>query len=104
MGRLTRVVEFIRDWLVTPATDESRPDCCRRASWVSERDLGHARGFEFDLGKCAHCGTYSMKVYCVAASRGAFEPVDAADLEAMRSMPAGPELWAFMRKWSERIA
>lgn len=95
------VVDSIKDWLIKP--DAPRPDCCRRPAWARERDLGHAHGFEFDLGKCARCGTYSMQVYCVASSQGGFEPVDAGDVETMRSMPAGPELWAFMRKWSERI-
>jgi hypothetical protein len=106
-GVIARLIESIKAWLVgAPASSPqpgpaSSPQCCARPAWVKERDLDHARGFELDLGKCTHCGAYSMYVYCVASSAGGFEPIGAADLAPMKSLPNGPELWAFMKKWVE---
>jgi len=78
-----------------------QPTCCRKPSWISELDLDHAGGFEFALGKCERCGTYSMNVFCVATGITGFEPVSSSDVERMRSLPPGPERKAFMREWGE---
>jgi len=42
-----------------------------------------------------------MNVFCVASGIGGFEPVSLSDVERMKSIPAGPELKALMRKWGE---
>lgn len=78
-----------------------QPACCKTPSWMSEIDLGHAGGFEYVLGKCDRCGTYSMNVFCVASGITAFETVSSSDVERMKSIQSGPELKAFMRKWGE---
>jgi hypothetical protein len=75
--------------------------CCMKSSWVSELDLGHAASFEYVLGKCARCGAYWMNVFCVTTATSGFEPVSLTDVERMKSIPAGPELKAYMRSWGE---
>jgi hypothetical protein len=77
------------------------PTCCMKASWVSELDLGHAGGFDYLLGRCGECGTPWLNVFCVASGITGLEPVSPADVERMKSIPAGPELKAFMRQWGE---
>ena len=79
----------------------NQPNCCKKPSWNSELDLGHAGGFEFILGKCDTCGEYRMNVFCVASGITAYEIVSASDIERMKSMAAGSELNGFMRKWSD---
>lgn len=79
----------------------NQPTCCKKSSWISELDLGHAGGFEYILGRCEGCGEYWMNVFCVASGITGFEAVSASDIERMRSSPAGPELKALMRKWGE---
>jgi hypothetical protein len=76
--------------------------CCKTSSWVSELDLGHAASFEYILGKCDRCGAYWMNVFCVATGITGFEPVSVTDVDRMKSIPAGPELKAFMRSWAEK--
>ena len=78
--------------------------CCEKSSWISERDLDHAGGFEYVLGKCDRCGAYWMSVFCVASGISGFEPVSSSDVERMKRIPAGPELKAFMRSWGEKNA
>ena len=80
----------------------SQPTCCRKPSWSSEIDLGHAGGFEFILGRCRGCGADLMNVFCVATEITGFEPVSSADIERMKSTAAGPELKALMRAWGEQ--
>ena len=80
----------------------NQPICCKKASWISELDLDHAGGFEYMLGKCDRCGAYWMNVFCVASGISGFEPVSLSDVERMKSIPAGPELKAFMRNWGEK--
>ena len=79
-----------------------QPACCKTPSWTSERDLEHAGGFEYVLGKCDRCGAHSMNVFCVASGSSGFEPVQSSDVERMKSIPSGPELKAFMRTWGEK--
>jgi protein-S-isoprenylcysteine O-methyltransferase Ste14 len=79
----------------------SRPTCCKRPSWSSEVDLGHAAGFEYILGKCDRCGRYWMNVFCVASGITGFEPVSLSDVEQMKSVQTWHELKALMRKWDE---
>jgi hypothetical protein len=79
-----------------------QPACCKKPSWVSELDLDHAGGFEYILGKCEGCGTYSMNVFCEASGISGFEPVGSSDIERMKSIPRGPELKTFMRVWGEK--
>ena len=42
-----------------------------------------------------------MNVFCVASGITGLEPVSPADVERMKSIPAGPELKAFMRQWGQ---
>jgi hypothetical protein len=79
-----------------------QPTCCKKPSWISELDLGHAGGFEYILGKCDGCGAYSMNVFCVASGITGFETVSLSDVERMKSTPAGPELKALMRNWGDK--
>ena len=79
-----------------------QPTCCAKASWTSELDLEHAGGFEYMLGKCDRCGAYWMNVFCVASGISGFEPVSSSDVAHMKSIPAGPELKAFMRDWGDK--
>lgn len=79
----------------------NQPTCCKNPSWISELDLGHAGGFEYILGECDGCGAYWMNVFCVASGITGFETVSLSDGERLKSIPAGPELKAWMRKWGE---
>jgi len=76
--------------------------CCTAPSWTSERDLHHAGGFEYTLGKCRRCGTPWMSVYCTASSMSGYERITQADVEAILSMRDARELKEFMRQWAER--
>ena len=78
------------------------PPCCAGASWVAERDLDGARGFEFEVGRCARCGTPWMHAYCVASSIGGFEPISREEAEKLKALPAD-EVKAAMRVWAGRI-
>ena len=69
---------------------------------MSELDLDHAAGFEYTLGKCDRCGAHWMNVFCVASGISAYEPVNLSDVERMRSLPAGQERKAFMRRWADK--
>ena len=73
--------------------------CCKDSSWVLERDLGHAAGFEYLLGKCSRCGVPWMNVFCVATGITGYERVTPSDVEAIQAMPDGRELKEFMRRW-----
>jgi len=75
--------------------------CCKDSSWVPERDLGQAGGFEYSIGKCGACGAPWMSVFCVASGVAAYERVTSADVEAVRSLENGPALKDFMRRWGE---
>jgi hypothetical protein len=76
--------------------------CCKDSSWELERDLGHADGFEYLLGKCRQCGTPWMNVFCVATGISGYEPVTAGDAERMNSIADGPELKEFVRDWGRK--
>ncbi len=78
-----------------------KPTCCKNPAWRSELDLPQASGFDYLLGKCDRCGTYSMNVFCVASGITGFEAVSASDVEQMKSIRSSPELKDFMRKWGE---
>ncbi len=79
----------------------NQPTCCKKPSWISELDLGHAGGFEYILGKCKACGAYRMNVFCVATGITGFETVSLSDIERMKSASNSPELKALMRKWGD---
>ena len=79
----------------------AQPTCCKEPSWVSELDLGEAGGFDYLLGRCDRCGTYTMNVFCVVTGITGYEPVTVRDLEKMKSLGSGPELKVFMRQWGE---
>src|SRR5919201_6943338 len=76
--------------------------CCKNSSWVPERDLEHAAGFEYMLGKCGNGGTHWINVFCVASGVTGYERVMPSDVEAIRAIPDGPELRGFMRRWETR--
>jgi hypothetical protein len=78
--------------------------CCASPTWVAERDVGSARGFDLMLGKCGACGTAWINAWCVASSMGGYEPVKPADAEAMRAIEDPTELEQFMRRWTEHLA
>ena len=80
----------------------SQLTCCKKSAWVSELDVGQAAGFDYMLGKCERCGAAWMNVFCVATGMTGYEPVSVTDVERMKSIPAGPELKAFMRSWGEK--
>ncbi len=73
--------------------------CCPESFWVAERDLGSAEGFEYLLGKCGHCRTPWMNVFCVATGITGYERVTPSDAAAIQAMPDGRELKEFMRRW-----
>ena len=73
--------------------------CCASFTWVFERDLDSAEHFDLALGRCGSCGKSCMSVYCEASQVTGYEPVGASDAERMRSLPAGPERKALIRKW-----
>jgi hypothetical protein len=73
--------------------------CCSTPSWVPDRDLGQAAGFDYLLGKCGSCGADWMNVFCVATSITGWEPVTLADVERMKAVQTGAELKALMRAW-----
>ena len=75
--------------------------CCKDSSWAFERDLGHAEGFEYAIGKCSRCGAPWMSVFCVASGVAAYERVTSADVETIRSLENGTALKDFMRRWGE---
>jgi hypothetical protein len=101
MATFTRAWNALGAWI--EARGRPQPRCCFLASWVAERDLGSARGFEFDLGKCQRCGTPWMKVYCVASSAGDYEPISGAEAEKLKGL-APTDLRAAMRAWGDRLA
>jgi hypothetical protein len=76
--------------------------CCNDSSWVPERDLASAGGFEFVLGRCGHCGTSWMNVFCVATGVTGRERVKPGDVEAIRAIAdSSPELKRYMRNWGD---
>jgi hypothetical protein len=75
--------------------------CCKDSSWVAKRDLGHAEGFEYSLGKCGRCGARWMSVFCVASGVAAYEQVTSPDVDTIQSMKDGPALKAFLRRWGD---
>ena len=78
--------------------------CCTDSSWVPQRDLGQAEGFEYLLGKCGHCGAPWLNVFCVATGITGYERVTPSDVEAIQSLPDGRGLKEFMRRWgSEKL-
>ena len=79
------------------------PTCCPRPSWVAERDLDGARGFDFDLGRCERCGTPWMHAWCRASSMGGYEPITREEAERLRTLPEGPELSALVKAWGEKL-
>ena len=78
----------------------SQLTCCQDPSWVLERDLGSAEGFEYLIGKCSCCGAPWMNVFCVASGITGYERVTPAEVEAFQSIRDGPELKSFLRRWS----
>lgn len=76
--------------------------CCQDSSWVFERDLGHAEGFEYLMGKCNRCGAPWMNVFCVASGITGYEPVTPADVATIQSIQDGPALQGFMRRWGDK--
>lgn len=76
--------------------------CCKNPSWLPERDLAHAEGFEYLLGKCGRCGAHWMNVFCVATGITGYERVAPDDVEAIRFIQDGPELKDFMRRWGSK--
>jgi len=76
--------------------------CCKGSSWVFERDLGRAEGFEYLMGKCSGCGTPWMSVFCVASGITGYEAVTPGDVETIQSIKDGPELQGFMRQWGDK--
>jgi hypothetical protein len=75
--------------------------CCRNSSWVFERDLGSAGGFEYSLGKCGGCATPWMGVFSVASGVSGHEPVTPDDVRAIHAITDNRELKAFMRNWGD---
>jgi hypothetical protein len=76
--------------------------CCDAPSWVFQRDLGHAEGFEYSLGACSRCHAPWMSVFCVAAGVAGYECVTPADVEAIQSIENGSALKDFMRRWGDK--
>lgn len=75
--------------------------CCKDSSWVAERDLESAGGFEFVLGRCGRCGAPWMNVFCVASGITGYEPVKASEVEAIRAIADWAELKGYMRRWAD---
>lgn len=73
--------------------------CCEVSSWAPERDLGHAEGFEYLLGRCARCGTPWMNVFCVATGLSGYERVTPSDLARIKSTADALDLKEVMRRW-----
>ncbi len=97
-GRL-RVIGFTLDVSLHPM---GYLTCCKDSSWVLERDLGHAEGFEYLMGKCSRCGAPWMNVFCVASGITGYERMTPGDVEAIQSIQDGPDLKGFMRRWGNK--
>ena len=93
-GRIPRAAQ--------PQPQPSQLTCCKDASWSPARDLDHAGGFEFVLGKCRSCGAPWMSVFCGASGISGYERVSPVDLEAIDSLRDAGELKEFMRGWADR--
>ncbi len=76
-------------------------NCCQSPSFLGERDLDSAGGFDLMLGKCASCGAPWMGVFCTATSMSGWEPVSREDLDAINAITDWPELKRFMRSWGD---
>jgi hypothetical protein len=76
--------------------------CCNNASWVLERDLAHAAGFEYSLGHCSGCRAPWMNVFCVASGKTGYERVTADDVRDIRCLQDVKQLQDFMRGWGDR--
>jgi hypothetical protein len=77
------------------------PACCGGLTWAPVADLGHASGFDFDLGRCNVCGSYLI---CIAyAASGTYHriPDERANyyLSLLNDDPA--RLRAVLRKWAD---
>ena len=76
--------------------------CCKNPSWVRERDVGQAEGYDYLLGKCGHCGAPWMNVFCVATGITGWERVTPDDVETIQSIQDWRELKEFMRRWGRK--
>lgn len=85
-----------------PKPKSAQLPCCEESSWSPERDLDHAEGFEYVLGKCGHCGTPWMSVFCGASGISGYEPVTPTDVQAINSLRGAGERKEFMRGWAGR--
>jgi hypothetical protein len=79
----------------------SQSSCCPNFEWVFELDLGQANHFDLALGTCAKCGRSWISAFCEPSRMAGYEPVSPGDVQRLRSIRAGPELKAFMRKWTD---
>ena len=80
--------------------------CCIPArivsTWVPERDLESAGGFDYMLGKCRWCGAPWMNVFCTATGITGYERVKPADVEALHSIHDDRDVKEFMRRWGDK--
>jgi hypothetical protein len=72
------------------ASTQSGFACCAGAQWCLVADIGHARSFDFALGRCGACGKYWMQMWSPFAD-GGYAPVAEADATRLAGLPAGPE-------------
>lgn len=76
--------------------------CCEDPAWVAERDLPHAGGFDYLLGRCSRCGAPWLNVFCVATGVTGYERVQQADVQAIQSIQDMVQLKDYMRRWASK--
>jgi len=75
----------------------ARSSCCDKQDWQGVRDLGHAKGFDFDLGRCRNCGADLMAIGY--ADRPTVHVIGRDEAQRFRSLE-GAELAKALRNWA----
>jgi hypothetical protein len=79
---------------------KTKINCCKKPIIRnSKEDLGHAESMEYVLFQCESCGKHWLNVFCVASAISEFEYISEADVQAVLSLPKGPQQKAFMKEW-----
>ena len=76
---------------------DTRSTCCENMEWESVADLGSAAGADFDLGKCANCGSYIMCIFYCASEN--YVPIGKGVAERFLSLQGTPELRKALKRW-----
>lgn len=71
--------------------------CCGDQEWTAVADLGHTAGFDFDLGRCANCGTDLLSV--AYADRPTVHVIEPHVAGGFLRQKGAPELRQALRRW-----